>query len=874
MFAKLAGTGRCARVAGLAFVGLLCGCTPQQPLPDGDRDGVVDVLDNCPTVANTDQLDADGDGVGNVCDNCPTVRNADQADTDGDGVGDACDNCPGASNADQADTDGDGSGDACDRLSAESRSSTIALTSDDRRAVVVNRETNTVAVVQVRDEDGNDVAEKLAEVAVGDEPRYVAISPDDREAYVTNAASGTVSVLALAGEEAYSVVAEIAVGAEPRGCAITPNGTRLFVANHTEGTVSIIDTASRSVIGSAAVGGNPWAVAITNDGDASDSDETVFVTQFYAELIPGGPGEAFDDGKQAVVQSFAVSAPGTITRTTLSPLAETGFTADRTNFCKRFNANAANDTYCPDPNETDPNSAKIKSDPQAAFPNQLYSLLIRGGRVYLPNIGASPEPPIRFNVNVQALVHVADAAAKAELSALHVNLNQQVRDEPNNADPTGSPGKLFGNDLVAIDADAAGQTFLIVSRGANFVFRAGLDAAGKLTLSAPNVVRFQTGNLPNGVVISRDGKRAYVNNEVSISMSALNLENNSVIERDIPTGRPPEPGSFEHAVLVGKLAFSSALGVPDNDIFGTPIREFEPLQSRGKMSDNAWSSCTSCHPDGLSDRVTWIFATGPRQTIPLDGFFAKDNPDDQRISNWNAVRGSNTDFNENSVAVQGGTGFAGTPPNPNVYNHGITQGASDALDAQTLWIQTIRTLNMPQPADTVALERGRTLFGTHCASCHGGPKWTKSQVIYLDNPAFDKDPAAGGVPRDPNVTRAGGQIVSYTSGANTIVFIENVSTFDAANRIEIRNNATGALGGIGFNVPSLLGIGYSPPYLHHGAAATLDDLFERHGLGTGTIESTLSAAELADLKLFLNSIDGSTEPFQSDTDRFREAIGG
>jgi Zn-dependent metalloprotease len=38
-------------------------------------------------------VDADGDGVQNVCDNCPLVANVDQADSDGDGLGDACDIC-------------------------------------------------------------------------------------------------------------------------------------------------------------------------------------------------------------------------------------------------------------------------------------------------------------------------------------------------------------------------------------------------------------------------------------------------------------------------------------------------------------------------------------------------------------------------------------------------------------------------------------------------------------------------------------------------------------------------------------------------------------------------------------------------------------
>lgn len=107
---------------------------------DDDGDHIADTVDNCPEVANTDQLDTDEDDLGNVCDddddndgvldeadNCPLVENADQVDSDKDGVGDACtddndgdgvlddvDNCPDTVNPDQVDTDGDKQGDACD----------------------------------------------------------------------------------------------------------------------------------------------------------------------------------------------------------------------------------------------------------------------------------------------------------------------------------------------------------------------------------------------------------------------------------------------------------------------------------------------------------------------------------------------------------------------------------------------------------------------------------------------------------------------------------------------------------------------------------------------------------------------------------------
>jgi hypothetical protein len=39
---------------------------------DSDGDGIKDMCDNCPNVADTDLTDLDGDGLGDVCDPCPT----------------------------------------------------------------------------------------------------------------------------------------------------------------------------------------------------------------------------------------------------------------------------------------------------------------------------------------------------------------------------------------------------------------------------------------------------------------------------------------------------------------------------------------------------------------------------------------------------------------------------------------------------------------------------------------------------------------------------------------------------------------------------------------------------------------------------------
>ncbi|MGY8728803.1 MAG: thrombospondin type 3 repeat-containing protein, partial [Candidatus Poseidoniales archaeon] len=143
---------------------------------DNDSDGISDATDNCPMVANANQMDNDGDGLGDACDldidgdgvdnqndalpfngnetidtdndglgdNADTDDDGDgmadsndafplnpteqsdldgdgvgdnlDADDDGDGISDANDNCPLIANADQADLDGDGVGTACDGM--------------------------------------------------------------------------------------------------------------------------------------------------------------------------------------------------------------------------------------------------------------------------------------------------------------------------------------------------------------------------------------------------------------------------------------------------------------------------------------------------------------------------------------------------------------------------------------------------------------------------------------------------------------------------------------------------------------------------------------------------------------------------------------
>lgn len=800
----------------------------------------------------------------------------------------------------------------------QSRSSSVALTPDDRRLLVVNRQKASVSLIEVRDAAGADTQTLLGEVSVGREPRFVAIAPDGRRAYVTSAIDGTLTTIDISGAQPALLGNAVAVGVEPRGIALSPSGRYALIANSTMGSVAVYDTTSGQVVQRVVTGGNPQAVSISNDGDGDDGDEVVYVTRLYSEVIDPARPDGFDDARQGVIDSFvlgdALANRAQVGRLLLKPFAS-GFAADRRNFClatrqalqgsgtRYFNSGAdgsgngaaalARSTFCPDNNSADASAdGPIGKVAQKVYPNMLNASLLRGNLLYVANIGASPEPPVRFNVNVHGLVGVLDRFAGNEPFTL--NLNAQIKDEVQPAEGSTSLARLFMNDLVAGDADQRGEKFLFVSRGGNFVIRANRDALGKLSIGAPATVRLQTGNLPSGVAMSGDGKRAYTNNELSTSVSALDLENNRTLALDINSSTPPNPGTPEHNRLIGKLTFFTALGLPDSGLSTLAIRDIVPINHKGKASDNSWSSCASCHEDGHADNVSWIFPTGPRSTIPLEGSFARGDASNQRVFNWSGVQGSFTDFNNNARGIQGGRGFAtsvnGSDNSTRAFNHGFVRGVSESLDAMHEWATTIRAPIMPDPP----VVRGREMFGVHCAGCHGGKKWTKSRTspIYSNNPTFNADPigpaffAGNNPPLDPKLIVAGPQIkqINGPQGVDPLILLDNVGTFNAADALELRGaGAVGgqvaqgfaALGAAGYNTPSLLGLAFSGPWLHDGSAETMDEVFARHKLAGGqSIQQIIGdSASLSELKEFILSIDEQTPIMDSDAERFVRQAG-
>ncbi len=537
------------------------------------------------------------------------------------------------------------------QLQGPSQSSPIALSQDEQFLVNVNPDADSITIFQ-----GVDHKTKAAEVPVGHRPVSVAIHPNNLCAYVANSKDGTVSVVDLTSA---TVKDTFSVGAEPSALALSPTASRLYVANSSSNTLSVIDTNGDNLVGTidlSPYGTAPRAVSVTNNGNDDDTDETIFVAMFYAQLRDGKSfvEEGQDDQREGRVVAISAATLGPLPAGNpiqLEPLSNTGFNSDG--------------RLAPAPAQVPsvaPNNPATFTTATGAFPNQLAAIAIHPtqNKAYVVSTGASPNGPLRFNSMIQGLVSVFDTSQLTEVTATQndpairrqapLNLNQGVE-----VSTTPAP-RLFFSNPVGMAWRPDGSDAWIVIQNSDVVVRLTVDDNGIPSISAPlaagpsSIVRVdledvKTGDIPGkapqGIVINSAGTLAYVSNFISRSVTTIDISNplTPAILETAASSDLPDPGTHAATVHLGAELFFTGRG------------------PEGRMSNASWGGCITCHPGGLSDNVTWMFDAGPRQTIPLDGTFAKTATLDQRVLNWSAVRDENHDFELNTRGIFGGQGL-------------------------------------------------------------------------------------------------------------------------------------------------------------------------------------------------------------------------
>jgi hypothetical protein len=453
-----------------------------------------------------------------------------------------------------------------------------------------------------------------------------------------------------------------------------------------------------------------------------------------------------------------------------------------------------------------------------------------------------------------------------------------------------------------VDLDFAGSSDVayVVSRASDVVQRVNYDSATGTTIGTLAVKQIPTGlgcQNPIGIVVANNGTRAYVNCWITRRLAVLDLSAQSVLQTVVSTD-PPVSGSLEDAVQKGKRFYFTG-------------------RSRWSDEGEGYSSCGSCHPDGLSDGITWSFAAGPRQTTAMDGSFSHGpGAQKQRVFNWTGIFDEIHDFERNTRGVSGGLGaitISATNMCGNLAQEQQVAISSDGLgqpvkevqdttpgicvkdwDNINEFVKTIRPPRGLRELDPVSVGRGATIFsaagsGTSdgaCVKCHGDAGWTVSRRFFTPSSATN---AALADPMDPislftpptadsfwplQTVQIGPQPAAADNTGGTIAptevacVLRNVGTFGvpgdsaATAALEVKADGTRAQGNGGFNVPSLYGLSVGAPYLHHGQARTLQDLFTdatwQNHVKAGNANFAPTAQDTADLINFLLSIDAST----------------
>lgn len=599
----------------------------------------------------------------------------------------------------------------------------------------------------------------------------IAVSPLDQTIWIVNPDSGSVTRIDSHQDDR---LAEIHSGQEPWAIVVAPDGKQVYIADRATGNLVIIDALLNTVTLTVAVGYELGGIALSPSGNkayitSTATDEVIVVntqTQQVEKRIAVGylpyALAITDDGDNEDNDEFAYVTHLFAQPTTDGVEATDNGREGRITVIDLSAYTVLSPIVLP-PNET-------------GFPNLLTSITVAGNWAWAPYVRAAPDLPNGLTTRVFAAASVLNLTTQSEDTAAYLPLNDQ--------EIFGSP---VNNPVAAIPAPDGKRLYLVL---------AGSDLVEVIDISTPHQPKLEkfiaVGKNPRGMALNGTGTQGYVMNYLSRSVSVLDLTTLAVTA-DITTTAEALPP----AILQGKILFNNAVNP--------------------KLSQGSWISCATCHPDGGTDSVTWMFPDGPRQTPPIW------NATQTLPWHWSAALDEAQDVEETIHLIQLGLGLA---PGADPAQLGVPNaGRAADLDALAAFMRLgIRT---PAIAPTPEEQHGRALFiSAGCVVCHGGATWSASALPGLPG---ELDPDGNGL----------------IDGV-----LRNVGTL---NQRDVR-------GATGFDIPSLLNIRLTAPYFHDGSAPTLYALLATGHPTPGAEQVRLTTSEITALVTFLQTIGPTTTP--------------
>jgi mono/diheme cytochrome c family protein len=407
-----------------------------------------------------------------------------------------------------------------------------------------------------------------------------------------------------------------------------------------------------------------------------------------------------------------------------------------------------------------------------------------GGDVWLPHLllaVKTPEPDLDF----QSTVFPTISTVSADGTSANRILFQPLDAPGTNASFS---DVVSGPRAIAFTPD--GKLALVAMSQSEDVMVFDGDTGYEVGL-----VRPLPGAFLEGIAIDRWGAHAYVDGRNTHNVTVLALDPTNTFAPATVDGDP-----------IDRIA---ADPMPPELRFGQ--RLFYTANSAAfPVTRNFWVACSTCHLEGATDAVTWLFTVGPRDTPSNAG-----GPINTGFLLRQALRNSVVDYDTTINLEQGGN-----------YHRGLA-GQKEQLDALAAFVNF--AIPFPQNPNlapdgtlTESQARGAATFKSRCAACHKGDYLT--------------DSAEGNASLD-----LAGPVVLHDIG--TCVkdgFLDQPAPDEVIGRMHTACD---------FDTPTLRGVFATAPYYHDGSAQTLEEAVDRL-----PFVGDLSPAAKADLVAYLKTL--------------------